>query len=170
MITQDQIAAVRRVLMYWGNIGKAKQRSYRRLAEIEQEIEGIYDLQPQQLTGMPHGSQISDSTSRKAAKAICITAGLNAEKERLQQDIAALERDFDMIRYEVMCLPPLQSDIITMRYCDYGYAKREYWAKIATRAHTTVDNAKRAEHKGVVALARRIKIAPDAKEATQGHG
>lgn len=77
MTIQEQIAAVRRVLMYWGNIGKAKQRSYRRLAEIEQEIEGIYDIQPPQLTGMPHGSQISDSTSRKAAKAIYKTADEN---------------------------------------------------------------------------------------------
>lgn len=169
MTTQDRVAAVRRVLMYWGNIGKVKQRNLRRLAEIEQEIESAYDIRPQQLTGMPHGTQIRDMTGQSAERAIYMTAGLKAEREMLQRDTETLDRDFDMIRHEVMCLPPLQSEVITLRYCEYGYAKRGYWAKIAERVRTTEDNAKRTERKAVLGLMHLINVEDTGKEATQGH-
>ena len=152
------MAAVRRVLVYWGNIPKAKRRALQRLAEIEDELANLYDLQPAQLSGMPHGSEISDTTARRAARAICSGKALKREQSALQGTVQRLERDYDLIEREVMCLPPLQCEVITLRYSEYGYAKKDYWTKIARRVHTSVDNAKTLERKGVRALTRNLSF------------
>lgn len=161
------MAAVRRVLVYWGNIPKTKRRALQRLAEIEDELANLYDLQPAQLSGMPHGSEISDTTARRAAKAICSGKALKREQSALQGTVQRLERDYDLIEREVMCLPPLQCEIITLRYCEYGYAKYDYWSKIASKVHTSVDNAKTQERKGVHVLTGRFSF-PDEKIPIQG--
>ena len=156
------MAAVRRVLVYWGNIPKTKRRALQRLAEIEDELANLYDLQPAQLSGMPHGSEISDTTARRAAKAICSGKALKREQNALQGTVQRLERDYDLIEREVMCLPPLQCEIITLRYCEYGYAKRDYWRKIAERVHTNPDYARQIERKGVRELTKHLSF-PDTK-------
>lgn len=156
------MAAVRRVLVYWGNIPKTKRRALQRLAEIEDELANLYDLQPAQLSGMPHGSEISDTTARRAARAICSGKALKREQSALQGTVQRLERDYDLIEREVMCLPPLQCEIITLRYCEYGYAKRDYWRKIAERVHTNPDYARQIERKGVRELTKHLSF-PDTK-------
>lgn len=165
MDRREKRAAVRRLLMYWGNISRARRDNETRISEIEQEIAALYDVQAQQFTGMPHGTSISDPTYHRATCNTSIIAGLHAEKALLQEENARFDRDGELIRHEVLCLPPLESEVIELRYCRFGYAKKDYWARIAARVHVSVDNAKKLERKGVDELTKHITVKLD----TIGH-
>lgn len=151
-------AAIRRLLMYWGNAERARREKAERIAEIDQEIAGLYDLSPQRLTGMPHVARMGDPTADAAARNAKKLAGLEANKARLADEIAELDRRTSLIEYEVMCLPPLESEVIRLRYVRYGVAKSGYWQKIARRVHVSESHAKKLESKGVDRLCTTMKV------------
>lgn len=151
-----QRAAVRRVLMYWGNAERARQAKAERIAELDQEINALYDLHPQILTGMPHSTAISDPTSATALSSEKKVAGLRATQARLTDEMNEMDRRASLIEFEVMCLPPLESEVIRLRYLKYGVAKKGYWVKIAWRVHVSEDHARRLERNGVDKLIKTI--------------
>ena len=61
-----------------------------------------------------------------------------------------------LIEFEVMCLPPLECEVIKLRYVEYGVAKSGYWEKVAQRMHVSQDWAKALERHGVERLINRI--------------
>lgn len=154
----DERAAVRRVLMYWGNADRARSDKAEQIAETEQQLKGLYDIRPQVLTGMPHGGGISDTTMETALRNIKKAAGLEARIKRLSSEMADLDRIASMVEYEVMCLPPLECEVIRLRYVRFGVAKKGYWSKIAMRIHVSEDHAKTLERHGVEKLIGRIEV------------
>ena len=66
---RDERAAVRRLLMYWGNAERTRTEKERLLISVDEEIETQYDLHPQQITGLPRGTELPDSTPATAKKA-----------------------------------------------------------------------------------------------------
>lgn len=160
-MTKPQRAAVRRVLMYWGNAERARKEKAERIAEVEQEINAIYDLHPQALTGMPHGTGISDPTADVAVRATKRAAGLVAIKARLETEMRELDRRASLIEYEVMCLPPLECEVIRLRYVRFGVSTTGYWRKIAMRVNVSEDHVRRLERQGVDRLTCVIKTCPN---------
>lgn len=153
---QNERAAVRRLLMYWGNAERMRTEKERQLIAIDEEIESQYDLHPQRLTGMPHGSGISDTTYNTALKATREIKQLEMKKQRLETELQDLKYHAEMIEFEVMCLPPLECEVIKLRYVEYGVAKSGYWEKVAQRMHVSQDWAKALERHGVERLINRI--------------
>ena len=153
---QNERAAVRRLLMYWGNAERTRTDKERQLVAVDEEIESQYDLHPQRLTGMPHGSEVSDATYNAAVKATREIKRLERKKQRLEAELQELNYHASMIEFEVMCLPPLECEVIKLRYVEYGVAKSGYWEKIAQRMHVSQDWAKALERRGVEKLINRI--------------
>lgn len=149
---------VRRVLAYWGNVERAISQRLERIGEIGQELAALYDLRPAPLSGMPHGTEISDPTVRAAERNDLKVARLEIQKQWLETEIEAMREKAASIERAVMCLPPLESEVIRLRYLRYGVARAGYWAKIAARVHVSEDHAKTLERHGVDRLAGRIKV------------
>ena len=59
---QNDRAAVRRLLMYWGNAERTRTDKERQLIAIDEEIERHYDLHPQKITSLPQKREVSDAT------------------------------------------------------------------------------------------------------------
>ena len=55
-----------------------------------------------------------------------------------------------------MCLPPLECEVIRLRYVEYGVAKSGYWEKVAQRMHVSQDWAKALERHGVERLINQL--------------
>lgn len=151
-------ATIRRLLMYWGNVERVRTEKAERIAEIEQMIQALYDLSPASLTDTPRKNDISDPTYTSMARNEKRRRGLEAAKARMQEEVDEMDRRAAMIEYEVMCLPPLESEVIRLRYVKHGVAKKGYWQKIARRVHVSEDYAKKLEAKGVDKLIRQIKV------------
>ena len=155
---QNERAAVRRLLMYWGNAERTRTDKERQLIAIDEEIESQYDLHPQRLTGMPHGSGVSDATYNAALKATREIKRLERKKQRLEAELQELNYHASMIEFEVMCLPPLECEVIKLRYVEYSAAKKGYWEKIARQMHVSPSWAKALEGQGVDRLIDRIDV------------
>lgn len=155
---RDERAAVRRLLMYWGNAERTRTEKERKLVAVDEEIESQYDLHPQRLTGMPHGSEVSDATYNAALKATREIKRLERKKQRLETELQELNYHASMIEFEVMCLPPLEYEAIRLRYVKYGVAKGGYWERIAQQMHVSIDWAKALERQGVDRLIGRIAV------------
>lgn len=155
---QNERAAVRRLLMYWGNAERMRTEKERQLIAIDEEIENQYDLRPQRLTGMPHGNGISDTTYSTAIKATREIKQLELKKQRLEAELQDLKYHAGMIEFEVMCLPPLECEVIKLRYVEYGVAKSGYWEKVARKMRLSQDWAKALERRGVEKLINRIAL------------
>jgi hypothetical protein len=155
---RDERAAVRRLLMYWGNAERTRTEKEQALIGVDEEIEAQYDLRPRQLTGMPRGSGLPDSTPATAAKASREIKRLRKRKKRLEGELQKLDHWAGMIEFEVMCLPPLEYEAIRLRYVKYGVAKKGYWEHIAQQMHVSVDWAKTLERQGVDRLIGRIAV------------
>ena len=158
MDRREKRAAVRRLLMYWGNAERMRTDKEKMLVAIEDEIESQYDLHPQRLTGMPHGSGISDTTSATATRAAREIKRLERKKRRIESELDELNYHAGMIEFEVMCLPPLEYEVVKLRYVSYGVAKKGYWEKIARQMHVSQDWAKALERQGVDRLIDRIDV------------
>jgi hypothetical protein len=154
----EERAAIRRLLMYWGNAERARREKAEHIVEIEAEIEALYGLRSTKLSGMPHGSGISDPTSAAVIRNEKRIKGLQATKDKVQAEIDELDYRAGLIEYEVMCLPPLESEVIRLRYIRYGVAKKGYWQRIARRAHVSEDHAKTLERNGVDRLRGNINL------------
>ena len=153
---RENRAAVRRLLMYWGNAERTRTDKEKELVAVEEEIETLYDLRPACLTGMPGGSEISDSTSAAAGRAMREKKRLERKKQRIEKELEELNYHAGLIEFEVMCLPPLECEVIKLRYVEYGVAKSGYWEKIAQQMHVSQDWAKALERHGVERLINRI--------------
>lgn len=153
---QSKRAAVRRLLMYWGNAERTRADKEQMLISVDEELDAQYDLHPQQLTGMPRSSGLSDSTPATAAKVSREVKRLRDYKKRLETELQNLDRWTAMIEFEVMCLPPLEYEVIKLRYVKCGAAKRGYWERIARQMHVSIDWAKTLERQGVDRLIGRI--------------
>lgn len=153
---QSERAAVRRLLMYWGNAERTRADKERMLISVDEELDAQYDLHPKQLTGMPRGSGLSDSTPATAVKVSREVKRLREKKKRLEAELQNLNRWTEMIEFEVMCLPPLEYEAIKLRYVKHGVAKKGYWERIARQMHVSVDWAKALERQGVDRLIGRI--------------
>lgn len=155
---REERAAVRRLLMYWGNAERTRADKEKMLINVDEEIEAQYDLHQQQLTGMPRGSGISDSTPATAARVSRELRRLEKKKKRLEDELRNLNHWAGMIEFEVMCLPPLEYEAIKLRYVKYGVAKKGYWERIAQQMHVSADWAKTLERQGVDRLIGRIAV------------
>ena len=153
---RDERAAVRRLLMYWGNAERTRTEKERLLISVDEEIEAQYDLHPQQITGLPHGTELPDSTPTTVIKASRELKRLRKKKKRLEDELQNLDHWVGMIEFEVMCLPPLEYEAIRLRYVKYGVAKGGYWERIAQQMHVSIDWAKTLERQGVDRLIGRI--------------
>ena len=153
---RDERAAVRRLLMYWGNAERTRTGKERLLISVDEEIEAQYDLHPQQITGLPHGTELPDSTPATVIKASRELKRLRKKKKRLEDELQNLDHWVGMIEFEVMCLPPLEYEAIRLRYVKYGVAKGGYWERIAQQMHVSIDWAKTLERQGVDRLIGRI--------------
>ncbi len=153
---RDERAAVRRLLMYWGNAERTRTEKERLLISVDEEIEAQYDLHPQQITGLPRGTELPDSTPATVIKASRELKRLRKKKKRLEDELQNLDHWVGMIEFEVMCLPPLEYEAIRLRYVKYGVAKGGYWERIAQQMHVSIDWAKTLERQGVDRLIGRI--------------
>lgn len=154
----EERAAIRRLLMYWGNVLNARREKGERIAQINQEIDGLYDVRPASVTGQPRASEPGNPTQAAAIRNEKKVAALEANKARLQEEIENMDWRAGMIEYEVMCLPPLESEVIRLRYTKYGVAKKGYWQKIARKVHVSESHAKKLEAMGVDKLCAQIKV------------
>ncbi len=145
-------AKVRRLLMYWGNAERTKTEKERQIIEVDEEIESQYDLRPQCLSGMPHSGVISDSTFNSAMKATRETKRLERKKQRLEDELKDLNYRAGLIEFEVLCLPPMECEVIKQRYVNFGVATSGYWQQIARKMHVSEDWAKALERRGVELL------------------
>lgn len=152
---QKERAAVRRLLMYWGNAERTRAEKEQLLVSLDEEMDALYDLRPQQLTGMPRAG-VSDSTPAAAQRASREARRLERKKQRIEDELQRLNYWAGMIEFEVMCLPPLECEVIRLRYVKYGTAKRGYWERIARQLHLSTDWAKTLERQGVDRLIGRI--------------
>lgn len=153
---REERAAVRRLLMYWGNAERTRADKEQLLISVDEEIEALYDLRPQQLTGMPRGSGVSDSTPAAAQRASREAKRLEKKRQRLEDELQKLNYWAGMIEFEVMCLPSLEYEVIRLRYVKYGTAKRGYWERIARQLYISPDWAKKLERQAVDRLTGRI--------------
>ena len=151
-------AAIRRLLMYWGNVLEARKVKIEHISQIDQQIAGLYDARPSSLSGQPRASEPGNPTQAAAMRNEKKVKALEANKERLLGEVAEMDRRASMIEYEVMCLPPLESQVIRLRYTKYGVAKKGYWQKIARKIHVSESHAKRLEAAGVDKLRDQIKL------------
>lgn len=149
-------AKVRRLLMYWGNAERTKTEKERRIIEADEEIESLYDLHPQCLSGMPHSGVISNPTFDSAAKATREIKRLERKKQRLEDELKELNRRAGLIEFEVLCLPPLECEVIKQKYVNFGVATSGYWPQIARKMHVSEDWAKALERRGVEHLIGKI--------------
>ena len=149
---------VRRILMYWGNAYRARREKAEKIAEIDAEIQGLYDVKTQQLSGMPHGTGVGDPTAQQAMRISHKIKGLQSCRERCEMEIADLDKKVEQIETEVMCLPPLEYETIKLRYVRYGVAKSGYWLRIARRLNVSVDHAKTLERNGVDKLRKNLTL------------
>lgn len=109
---QNERAAVRRLLMYWGNAERTRTDKERQLVTVDEEIESQYDLHPQRLTGMPHGSGVSDATYNAALKAAREIKRLERKKttHRNRAARAELSRGHDRVRGDVSAAAGVRGD------------------------------------------------------------
>ena len=70
MTKREQRAYIRRLLVRWGKAKRSAKEIDKKIANIKERMEAVADIRPQVLSGMPHGSDITDPTARSAIKLI----------------------------------------------------------------------------------------------------
>lgn len=155
---ESQRAAIRRLLMYWGNVQRARRDHQEAISRAEQEIESLYDLRAGKSDGMPGANAPGDPTGENVARN-------EAKIHGMEKHIAFLRRELDNMNYkaalieeEIMCLPPLENEVVRLRYGRYGVSTKGYWPKIAKRVQISQDWAKALERQAVDRLLKRILV------------
>lgn len=157
-MNKDRREETRKVLRYWGNLSwlrlcKAKERD-----DIKDELNALYELSPAQASGMPHGSDISDTTAKKALGNSRKADRLKAEIARIEDELAEINATSQLIEDAVAQLPPLECRVIWLRYITFGSHKDGYWRHIAQTIYVSIDHCKKLERQGVDRLSGVIKI------------
>lgn len=152
----EERAAIRRLLVYWGNCERWIVDKEGELTAIENELNGIYDLKSKNGNGMPSGGQISDPTAQTAMNAEHKKEQLERRRERIKEDIDKIKYRAEMIKTEVLQLPPHECEVIKLRYITFGLETKGFWPKVAAKTHYSVDNVKALERHGVDRLAECI--------------
>lgn len=149
---------VRKVLRFWGNLAFLRLCKQKEKDEVEEELNALYELSPAQASGMPHGSDISDTTAKKALNNERKAARLRAEIERIEDELADIKHRSGMIEDAVAHLPPLECKVIWLKYITFGSHKEGYWRQIAQTVYVSIDHAKKLERQGVDRLAEMIEV------------
>lgn len=121
MTKREQRAYIRRLLVRWGKAKRSAKEIDKKIASIKERMEAVADIRPQVLSGMPHGSDITDPTARSAIK-------LMAAKERYNLQMAEmLERindDMSFVAFMDATLdefPANQRRVIELKYNFYEH-------------------------------------------------
>lgn len=145
--------AVRAALQEWGNTLARIEELNREIERKEQERLALSDtLQAAKMSGEPRGTGVGDPTQAAATRSWRERAELDARIAKLFATIAALEDKKLEVDMALLKLPPLEHDVITLRYDKYRLEVYGYWPKIAQKLHITEDYAKKLEAKGVDGL------------------
>lgn len=150
--TRREIA--RAELKAWGNLKREQDEKREQIREIDNKLSALYDLHPQNLSGMPHASGTGDPTADAAHRNRQYTQTEETRKALLQASIAEIEQAIMRTTLIVSQLPPLECEVLKLRYLRYGVAKKGYWPKIAARMNVSVDYAKQLEWQGVDRFSR----------------
>lgn len=148
----------RQVLRYWGNLSWLRLCKQKERDDAEEELNALYELSPSQASGMPHGTDISDSTAKKALSNEKKAARLKAEIERIEDELKEINRQSRMIEDAVAHLPPLECKVIWLKYITFGSHKDGYWRLIAQTVFVSIDHCKKLERQGVDRLSNIIKV------------
>ena len=146
--------AIRRELTAWGNLKREQDEKREQIREIDEKLSALYDLHPQSLSGMPHGSGVSDPTAEAAHRNSCRISTEETRKALLEGTVAELEQAISRTSALVDQLPALECETIKLRYLRFGASPKGYWPKIARRLNVSVDYAKQLERQGVDRLAK----------------
>lgn len=151
-------AAVRRLLKRWGSATQTCRHKQEEIARLNGLIAGTYDLHAQQLTGMPHGSGVSDPTAFTAAKADRMREAYQRRITDIVDDIAELMDFCTAIDQLLDDLPADQRRIIDLRYRRFSGTQYNLWVRVARLAGVSEDWAKSLERRAVDTLSEKIDI------------
>lgn len=137
--------SMREKLFRWGD-------ETRRTKEIEEKInaykiliDSLYGVKTQELSGMPHGSGVSDPTLNTAERNEERVAAYNERIDDLSNELRNMLSECKLIGDMVKKLPPVQSSIINLRFVRMGTSKKDTWEKIARLSGYVEDYARRIE-------------------------
>lgn len=147
-------AAARVELRAWGNLKREQDEKREQIREIDERLSALYDLHPQNLSGMPHGSTAGDPTAEAAHRNRQTIQSEESRKALLEAGIAELEQAMMRTTLIVAQLPPLECEVIKLRYLRFGVSTKGFWPKIARRMCVSTDYAKQLERQGVDRFAK----------------
>lgn len=147
-------AAIRRELMAWGNLKREQDEKQEQIREINERLSALYDLHPQNLSGMPHASGVSDPTAEAAHRNRLSIETEETRKALLEASVAELEHIIMRTAALVAQLPSLECEVIKLRYIRYGVSPKGYWPKISRRLCISTDYAKQLERQALDRLAK----------------
>lgn len=158
MSNDNMRAAVRRLLKRWGAATQMCRRKQEEIAEYNGLIDATYGLHAQKLTGMPHGSGVSDPTAFTAAKVDRMRGAYQRRIADIVDDIAELMDFCTAIDQLLDDLPADQRRIIDLRYRRFSGTQYNLWVRVARLAGVSEDWAKSLERRAVDTLSGKIDI------------
>ena len=135
---------IRRLLWRWGRVTAYCARRQRDIEDFQQLIARATDIHPQALTGMPHGSAISDPTERAASMVAQLKERYETRIEGLTADINEELRFSDAMDVAMQSLDGKEAAIVELKY------KREYSTeRISTATHYSASRIEQIERGAV---------------------
>lgn len=121
MTKREQRAYIRRLLVRWGKAKRSAKEIDKKIANIKEQMEAVADIHPQTLSGMPHGSDISDPTARNAERLMEAKLRYNLQMAEMLEKI---NNDMAFVAFVDSALeefPPNQRRVIELKYNYHEY-------------------------------------------------
>lgn len=121
MDKREQRAYVRRLLVRWGKAKRSAKDIDKKIADIKERMDAVADIHPQKLSGMPHGSDISDPTAQNAERLMEAKLRYNLQMAEMLEKI---NNDMAFVAFVDAALdefPPNQRRVIELKYNYYEY-------------------------------------------------
>lgn len=157
-MTDNERAAVRRLLWRWGCATQACRRKHDEIREYETLIEALHDLKPQKLTGMPHGTGKSDPTAMSAERVDKLRTAYLRRIDDIMADIDDLMIFSAVIDDILTEFPADEREVVELRYRRFNGARKDLWTRTARQMSLSEDGAKKVERKAVDRMAGYVEI------------
>lgn len=153
---ENKRAAMRRMLKRWGAAARLCKAKHEEIENYNELIDSLYGAGVSKITGMPHGSGVSNPTLNTAERAEKLRAQYEKRIENIQADITDLLDECANIDKVLESLTDKQQEVVNLRYRRFGMAKRQPWMRTAQLMDISVDHAKALERQAVDAFLKKI--------------
>lgn len=153
---ENKRAGMRRMLKRWGAAARICKSKQEEIDDYKALIDSLYGAGASKITGMPHGSGVSDPTLNTAERAQKLKAQYEKRIENIQADITDLLDECAKIDKELAGLTDKQQEVVNLRYRRFGSARRQPWARTAHLMDVSEVYAKVLEKQAVDELLKKI--------------